>query len=89
VAFLMIGFDRIDYGCGKCVMVPSPFAGFVGGPVRADAAGHAEIGIPIPRAVPLVGARFLAQWALAPASGTTACPAFGLDFSNAIDVQIQ
>jgi len=85
-AFLALGLPQpqLGYVCGPCTLVPNPLV-VVGVGLTDSAHGNAELGLPLANTPSLIGATFLMQWLTV--AGTT-CP-LGLQFSNALQVQLQ
>jgi hypothetical protein len=82
-AFLAIGTQPLAYTCGSCTLMLNPLLIVGTGPT--DNHGNAEVPLPLANLPSLVGATFLFQWLTI---AGTACP-LGLEFSNALSVQLQ
>lgn len=82
-AFLAIGTQPLAYTCGSCTLMLNPLLIVGTGPT--DNHGNAEVPLPLANLPSLVGATFRMQWLTI---AGTACP-LGLEFSNALSVQLQ
>jgi hypothetical protein len=80
---LAFGFQQAPFACGPCTLWPNLGTAAVLS-TTTDADGEASIVIPVPASV--VGETFTLQWA---APSGDACPLFGVDLSNGVELVIQ
>lgn len=85
-AVISAGQLLVGFPCGACTLIPDPVLGVVVSVGATDEHGDAALSFAIPPDPVLVGATLLTQWLTAAAP--SAC-AIGIDFSNALSVQIQ
>ena len=83
-AFVALGGQRLDFPCGTCTLVPNPIF-VVGAGLTNAVVGNAELKVPLANDPALIGGTFLMQWLTV----TTGSCSLGLEFSNALSVQIQ
>lgn len=86
-AWLVLAPTFGGIGCGPCTLRADPFSGLIAPMQTTDAFGHAEVPLPIPNSLAVVGMQFYSQWIVAVPAAS--CSHIASDFSSWMSIRVE